>query len=87
MEQNLEIVNFVVEADAAIGVHGGDPVEVPAGLTEASEVGSVQKPYLEAYFRDQWAGLDLVEHVLVVLARIYGPGLVPKLVEFDCFGI
>jgi hypothetical protein len=81
LEYVLEVEQLVVQADAAVGVHGGDPGQVLAVLAEAAEDGRVEEPHPGANVRPHALLDDLVEHVLLVLPREPCPRRLPVLVE------
>jgi hypothetical protein len=81
LEHGVEVADLAAQADAAVGVHGADPAQVPAGLAEAAEELGAEEPDPDAELAHVGVALDGVEHVLVVQPRVALPRRVPEPVE------
>ena len=83
VEDGAQLVHLVLEPQDAVGMEGAELVEVlllPLAVAEGAEVGGVDELQRDAKPRRQLV-LDLLEHVLRLVAREQGPGLVPDAVE------
>lgn len=81
LKQKLEIIDFIVQTNATIGMHGADGAQVLGVLAEPTEVHSVQEPDLQIHLREEGVPFYPVQHVLVVQFRVHRPRVVPELVE------
>jgi hypothetical protein len=81
VEEVPKMHQLPVQAGNAVGVEGAHLVEVAGGVAEAAEVGRVHELHRHAVPRRELV-LELVEHQLLVLARVRRPRLpVPVPVE------
>jgi hypothetical protein len=78
LQQVAEVVQLGAQADAAVGVHGVERVEVAGVVAEAGVVFRVEELDAQAA-RGQQLHLDLVQHLLLVLPRERLPRGVPRL--------